>query len=128
MENGAHAITVKNKDFFFGGGVTMKDVQDNLGIKNIKQHIKDELKSKFGTDELAKEQKKQYVRSEYQITKVDKDNKKDKYVKKELIEKLIKNCMRVKKCNDGVNVLDKENQRQNFRILLRFKESCFSCS
>ena len=106
----------------------MKDVQDNLGIKNIKQHIKDELKSKFGTDELAKEQKKQYVRSEYQITKVDKDNKKDKYVKKELIEKLIKNCMRVKKCNDGVNVLDKENQRQNFRILLRFKESCFSCS
>ena len=36
---------------------------------------------------------------------------------------MIKNCRVVKKCNDGVNRLDKEKQRQNFRQLLGFKEN-----
>ena len=31
------------------------------------------------------------------------------------MEKIIKNCRGVKKCNDGVNRGDKENQRNNFR-------------
>ena len=43
--------------------------------------------------------------------------------KNKLMEKIIKNCREVKKCNDGVNRLDKEDQRQNFRILLGFKEN-----
>ena len=30
------------------------------------------------------------------------------------MEKIIKNCRGVKKCNDGVNRLDKEDQRQKF--------------
>ena len=47
-----------------------------------------------------------------------------KYAKNKLMEKIIKNCGRVKKCNDGVNRFDKEDhQRQNFRILLGFKEN-----
>ena len=37
------------------------------------------------------------------------------------MEKIIKNCRGVKKCNDGVNRIEKEN-RENFRPLLGFKE------
>ena len=54
-----HTITVQNKEFF---EVKMKDVQDKLGIKNITQHVKDELRSKFETNKLAKEKKQQYLR------------------------------------------------------------------
>ena len=64
-----------------------------------------------------------YIRSEYQITKNFKDSDLHKYAKNKLMEKVIKNCRRVKKCNGGVNRLDKEDQRQNFRILLGFKEN-----
>ena len=39
------------------------------------------------------------------------------------MEKIIKNCRGAQKSNDGVNRLDKEDQRQNFRILLGFKEN-----
>ena len=38
------------------------------------------------------------------------------------MEKIIKNCRRVKKCNDGVDRLDKEDQRRDFRILLVLKK------
>ena len=54
--------------------------------------------------------------------KVETNNKKDKVVKNKLIEKIIKNCRGVKKCNDGINRLDKENQRQNFRTILDLKK------
>ena len=37
------------------------------------------------------------------------------------MEKIIKNCRRVKGCNDGINRTEKENQRENFRTLLGFK-------
>ena len=40
-----------------------------------------------------------------------------------LMENIIKNCRRVKKCNDSVDSLDKEDQRRDFRILLGFKEN-----
>ena len=63
------------------------------------------------------------MRSKYQITKLKTDNKKEKFVKNRLTEKRIKNCRGVKQCNDGVNRLDKESQRQNFRQLLGFKEN-----
>ena len=46
-----------------------------------------------------------------------------KYVKNEVAEKIIKNCRGVKRCNDGINRLDKEKQRENFRQLLGFKEN-----
>ena len=38
------------------------------------------------------------------------------------MEKIIKNCRGVKHCNDGVNRLEKEKQRENFRTILGFKE------
>ena len=38
------------------------------------------------------------------------------------MEKIIKNCRGVKKCNDGVNRIQKHKQRENFRATLEFKE------
>ena len=38
------------------------------------------------------------------------------------MEKIIKNCRGVRKCNDGTNRMKKEEQRDNFRSLLGFKE------
>ena len=35
---------------------------------------------------------------------------------------MIKSCRGVKQCNDGVNRLQKEKQRENFRTILGFKE------
>ena len=39
-----------------------------------------------------------------------------------LWKKIIKNCRGVKKCNDGINMMEKEEQRKHFRALLGFKE------
>ena len=57
------------------------------------------------------------------ITKVETDNKRDKYTKNDILEKIIKNCRGVKKCSDGMNKMQKENERQDFRTLLGFKKS-----
>ena len=38
-------------------------------------------------------------------------------------EAIIKNCRGVKRRNGGINKADKESQRENFRILLGFKEN-----
>ena len=120
-QNGrVHTITVKNKGFFW---VKMKDVQDRLGIMNITDLLRKEICGRFGTKDLAKKQKMKYIRFEYQITKNFKDSNLYKYAKNKLMEKIIKNCSGVKKCNDGVNRLDKEDQRRDFRILLGFKEN-----
>ena len=38
------------------------------------------------------------------------------------MERIIKNCRGVKQCNDGINTIEKEGQRENFRATLGFKE------
>ena len=38
------------------------------------------------------------------------------------MDKIIKSCRGVKQCNDGVNRLEKEKERENFRTGLGFKE------
>ena len=73
--------------------------------------------------DLTKKQKMKYIRSEYQITKNFKDSNLYKYAKNKPMEKIIKHCRGVKKCTDGVDRLDKEDQRRDFRILLGFKEN-----
>ena len=116
-----HTITVKNKDFFW---VKMKDIQERLAIKNISDLLRKEICGRFVTKDLTGKQKMKYIRSEYHITKNFKDSDLYKYAQNKLMEKIIKNCRRVKKCNDGVNRFGKEDhQRQNFRILLGFKEN-----
>ena len=115
-----HTITVRNKHIFW---VKMKGVQGRLGIKNISDLLRKEICGRFGTKDLTEKQKMKYIKSEYQITKNFKDSNLYKNAKNKLMEKIIKNCKGVKKCNDGVNRLDKENQRQNFKIPLGFKEN-----
>ena len=85
--------------------------------------MKHVLKTRFGTKDLTEKQKMKYISSEYEITKNFEDSDLNKYAKNKLMEKIIKNCRGVNKCNDGVNRLDKEDQKQNFRILLGFKEN-----
>ena len=72
---------------------------------------------------LKNEKRNKYIRSEYQVTKKFKDSDLYMYTKNNLMGKIIKNCRGVKKCNDGLNRLEKEDRRQNFRILLGFKEN-----
>ena len=115
-----HTITIKNKDFFW---VKMKDVQDRLGIKNISDLLRKEKCGRFGTKNLTGKQEMKYMRSGYQVTKNLKDNHLYKYAKNKFMEKIIKNCRGVKKCNNGVDRLDKEDQRQDFRMLLGLKEN-----
>ena len=38
------------------------------------------------------------------------------------MEKVIKNCRGVKKCNDSISRTQKENRRKDFRIILGFKK------
>ena len=115
-----HTITVKNKDLF---QVKMKDVQDGLGVKSISDLLTKEMQGKFDTKELTEEQKKIYKETEYQITKIETDSKRDKFARSDLVKKIIKNCRGIKKSNDGVDRSDKENQRENFRRFLGFKEN-----
>ena len=62
------------------------------------------------------------MRSKFEVIK-DSGDKKSKYARSDIMERTIKNCRGVKKSNDGINRLDKENQREKFRRLLRFKEN-----
>ena len=39
------------------------------------------------------------------------------------MEKIIKNCRAVKRCNDGIKRMEKTNQGDRFRMLLGFKEN-----
>ena len=107
-----HTITVKNKELFW---VKMIDVQNGLGLKNISDLLRKEMYGIFETKNITKEQKKKYKRTKEEINK--------EYVKSDLMEKIIKNCRGVKKCFDGVNRIEKENQRENFRSVLGFKEN-----
>ena len=39
------------------------------------------------------------------------------------MKKIIKNCKGVKKCNDGINRMQKDKEEKDFRIILGFKEN-----
>ena len=61
---------------------------------------------------LQRNNKKICIRTEEELTKQDTDDSKIKYVRSDLMEKIIKICRGVKQCNDGVNRLEKEKQRK----------------
>ena len=114
------AITVKNKKIFW---VKMCDVQKGLGIKNIYDFARKEVCGIFETKHFIEEQKRKYIRTEREIGKILTNNSKFKYARSDLMEKIIKNYRGVKKCNNGINRMKKEEQRENFRIHLDFKEN-----
>ena len=69
-----------------------------------------------------KEEKRKYIRTEQEVSKEPTDYSKIKYVRNDLMEKIIKNCREVKQCNDGINRMEKEKQIENFRAILGFKK------
>ena len=89
----------------------MTDVQNRLCVKSISDLLTKEIQGKFDTKNLTGEQKRIYKKTEYEITKNSKDSKRDKFARNDIMKKIIKNCRGVKKFNDGVDRLGKENQR-----------------
>ena len=109
---GVHTKTVKNKELF---RVKMIEAQNGLGLKNISDLLRKEMYGIFETKNITKEQKKKYIKTKNEINnKLKNDHYNYKYVKSDLMEKVTKNCRVVKKCSDGVNKMEKENQRENF--------------
>ena len=68
----------------------MIDIRFGLNIKKISDLVRKEICGIFETKDLTEEQKKRYIKSEYQITKRPTDNKKYKYVRSDIREKLLK--------------------------------------
>ena len=102
-----HTITVENKKCFW---VKLIDVQKELSLKSMPDLVKKEVCGIFETKNPTKEQKKKYIKTESEITKKPADDSKYKYARSDLMEKVIKNCRGVKKCNDGINRMKKEEQ------------------
>ena len=111
---------MKDKKLFW---VKICDVRKGLGIKNIYDLARKEVCGIFETKNFTEEQKRKYIKTEREISKILTDNSKFKYARSDLIEKIIKNCSGVKKCNDGINRMKKEEQRENFRTLLGYKDN-----
>ena len=121
-KNAAVNVIKDTKVYFW---VKMKDVENGLGIKNISDLLIKQIQGIFETKKLTNKQKIKYVRFKFEIIQKFGD-KKSKYARNDIMEKMIKNCrclINCKQSNDGLKRLDKENQRQNFRELLGFKEN-----
>ena len=110
-----YTISVENKNYFW---IRMFDVQKGLGLKSLYDLLRKELSRIYET----KEQKKRYIKTRKEINKSLENDFNDKCVRNDLIEKVIKNCRGVKKCNDDINKIEKKSKRENFRSLLGFKK------
>ena len=116
---GVYTITVNNNKNLFR--VRMIDVQNGLGIKNISDLSRQQMCGIYETKSLTKEQKKNYIKTKKEIcNSLENDYK---YARSDIMERIIKNCRGVKRCNDNTNRKNKEVQRQNFRSLLGFNEN-----
>ena len=103
--------------------VRMCDIQFGLNIKSIPDFLRKEIQCIYEKIYPTKEQIKKYERSEAEIdTKNIHASNVTKYACYDVIEKMIKTYKYVKKCYDGINRIQKENQRQNFREMLQFNE------
>ena len=57
-------------------------------------------------------QKRKYIRTEKELTIQDTDDSKFKYVRSDLMEKIIKSCRGVNQYIDELNRLEKENKEK----------------
>ena len=88
-------ITVGNKELFW---VKMNNIKSGLGIKNISDLVRKEILSRYDTENPTIEQIKKYKRSEAEIdTKNNYASNVTKYVRSNIMERIIKNCKYVKK-------------------------------
>ena len=79
-----HTITVESKDYFW---VKIVDIQNGLGLMH--GFIRREICGIYETDNLTKEQKRKYMRSEFEMIKNFGD-KKITYARSDIMEKAIK--------------------------------------
>ena len=113
---GVKTVQIKDVKHFW---VKMKDVGDGLELKNMSDTIIKEINGTNCND------CEKYKCSLQELTGNMDDNMKDKYIRNDIAEKIIKNCGRVKKTKDNTNRSSRERQRQNFRLLLGFVEHDF---
>ena len=119
-KNAGVAVIKNNENYFW---VKIVNAQRGLGLKCMRSLIRREVCGIYETGNLIKEQKIKYIRSEFEIIKNFGD-KKSKYARNDIMEKVMKNCRGVKKSNDGTKRLDKEKQRKNldnFWVLKKMK-------
>ena len=115
-----NTVKVGNKELFC---IRMIDIQNGLGLKNMSDLVRKEIHGIFSTDKPTSKQIKKYKRSLQELNKCPMDDSKIKYVCSDLIEKIVKNFKGVKQCKNDIDKKEKEKQRENFRILLGFKEN-----
>ena len=94
----------------------MRDVEKGLGLKCLRSLVSQEING-TGCDDC-----KKYKRSLQELTGNMDDNMQDKYIRNDIAEKKIKNCRGVRRTKDNSSKSNRERQRQNFRLLLRFTE------
>ena len=116
LEARVHTRKVENEKPLW---LKMIDVQTGLGLRNMPDLVKKEICGILETKTL---QKNNILRTESIITKIPAYDSKYKYARSDIMEKIIKSYRGVKQCNDGVNRLEKEKQRENFRTILGFEE------
>ena len=88
-----HTIIVGNRELYW---VEMIDVQNGLGIKSISDLVRKNFQGIYETKDPAEEHKRKYIQTEQEISKEPTDYSKIKYVRSNLMEKIIKNCRGVK--------------------------------
>ena len=96
----------------------MIDVQKALGVQNMSDLVVKEIKGKFETTILTKGQIRKYERSEKEIDETSESDSKLKYICSGLMSKIVVNCRGLKKCNDGINRMEKEEERKKNLELL----------
>ena len=102
----------------------MTDVQHRLGVKNMSHLVRKEIQGIWENKYPTEKHIKKYKRSEKELDTLSTNSSPSiKYVCSDLMGKIIKNCHGVRHSNDGINKMEKRNQRENFRILLGFKEN-----
>ena len=100
----------------------MIDVQNKLSIKNISDLVRKDIQGIFEIKNPTRKQVRKYKRFQKEISRKPTDDSKIKYARNDLMEKIIKNCRGVKKCNDGINGMKKEERRKKVRAILDFRK------
>ena len=94
--------------------VKMNDVQKGLCIKNMSDLVRKELHGIFETNNPTEEQIKRYKLSLREITNKSLDDSKSKYVRSDLMAKILKNCRGVKQCKNDIAREEKEKKTRKF--------------
>ena len=105
-----NTVKVGNKELFW---IRMIDMQNGLGL-NMSELVRKKMHGIFSSDKPTNKQIKEYKRSLQELTKCPMDDSKIKYVRSDLIERIIKNCRGVKKCKNNINREKKRKTKRKF--------------